>query len=98
MFLHQGSTSCTDHMYSLRSIIGTAIGCFMLALIVGFGMGVLSGVSYNKKMKVFKHSGESCNCSKHSIDLHKRQFHEDVEVEKKVELTQNVCYDTVKRI
>ncbi len=70
----------------------------MLALIVGIGMGLLSGVIYNKKIKVFKHSGENCNCSKHSIDLHKRQFHEDVEVEKKVELTQNVCYDTVKRI
>ncbi len=41
-------------MYSLGSIIGTAIGCFMLALIVGFGMGLLSGVSYNKRMKVFK--------------------------------------------
>ncbi len=84
-------------MYSLGSIIGTAIGCFMLALIVGFGMGLLSGVSY-KRIKVFKLSGESCNCSKRSIDLHKRPFHEDVEVEKKVELTQNVCYDTVKRI
>ncbi len=85
-------------MYSLGSIIGTAIGCFMLALIAGFGMGLLSGVSCNKKMKVFKHSGESCNYPKHSIDLHKRHFHEDVEVDKKVELTKNVCYDTVKRI
>ncbi len=89
----ENPTSCDSNMYSLELVIGSVIGSFVLALILGLVLGVLFGVKFTRTYNV-----KQVNSSMNKIDLNKGPLYEEVEIEKNVELTQNISYETVKNM
>ena len=81
-------------MYSLELVIGSVIGSFVLALILGLVLGLLFGVKYITT----KHVKGQMDSSSKNNNSNKGPLYEEVEMDKNVELTQNISYDTVKKI
>ncbi len=79
--------------YSLELVIGGIIGSFVLALILGLVLGLLFGVKFTRTYNV-----KQVNTSMKNMDFNKGPLYEEVEIEKNVELTQNISYETVKNI
>ncbi len=65
----------------------------MLALILGLVLGLLFGLKFTSTYKV-----KQINTSKNQIDLSKGPLYDEVGLDKNVELTQNISYETVKNI
>ncbi len=80
-------------MYSLELVIGSVIGSFVLALILGLVLGLLFGVKFTSAYKA-----KQINISMNNIDLSKGPLYDEVGLDKNVELTQNISYETVKNI
>ncbi len=89
----ENPTSRDSNMYSLELVIGSVIGSFVLALILGLILGLLFGVKFTRTYNV-----KQVNSSMNKIDLNKGPLYEEVEIEKNVELTQNISYETVKNM
>ncbi len=86
-------TSHDRNMYSLELVIGSVIGSFVLALILGLVLGLLFGVKFTRTYNV-----KQVNTSMKKNDLNKGPLYEEVEIEKNVELTQNISNETVKNM
>ncbi len=86
-------SSCDSNKYSLELVIGSVIGSFVLALLLGLILGLLFGVKFTRTYNI-----KQVNTSMIKIDLNKGPLYEEVEIEKNVELTQNISYETVKNI
>ncbi len=65
----------------------------MLALLLGLVLGLLFGVKFTTKH--LKRQTDSFNKNN---DSNKGPLYEEVEMDKNVELTQNISYDTVKKM
>ncbi len=89
----ENPTSRDRNMYSLELVIGSVIGSFVLALILGLVLGLLFGVKFTRTYNV-----KQVNTSMNKIDLNKGPLYDEVEIEKNVELTQNISYETVKNM
>ncbi len=87
-------TSCDSNKYSLELVIGSVIGGFVLALLLGLVLGLLFGVKFTRTYNIKQVN----NTSMIQIDLNKGPLYEEVEIEKNVELTQNISYETVKNM
>ncbi len=92
-FPQQCPSSCYMNMYSLELVIGSVIGSFVWALIQGLVLGLLFGVKF---MSAYK--AKQINTSMNKIDLNKGPLYDEVGLDKNVELTQNISYETVKNI
>ncbi len=92
-FPQQCPTSCYINMYSLELVIGSVIGSFVLALILGLLLGLLFGVKFTRTYNV-----KQVNTSMNNNDLNKGPLYDEVEVDKTVELTPNISYETVRNI
>ncbi len=64
-----------------------------MALILGLVLGLLFGVKFTRT-----YNDKQVNTSMKKIDLNKGPPYEEVEIDKNVELTQNISYETVKNI
>ncbi len=82
-FISDYTTSCDSNKYSLELVIGGVIGSFVLALILGLVLGLLFGVKFTRT---------------YNIGLNKGPLYDEVGIDKNVELTQNISYETVKNI
>ncbi len=89
----ENPTSRDSNMYSLELVIGSVIGSFVLALILGLVLGLLFGIKFTRTYNV-----KQVNSSMNKIDLNKGPLYEEVEIDKNVELTQNISYETVKNM
>ncbi len=65
----------------------------MLALILGLVLGLLFGVKFTRTYNV-----NQVNTSMKKIDFNKGPLYDEVGIDKNVELTQNISYETVKNI
>ncbi len=83
---------CTSsqRLASYGEIIGTAIGSFVVALIVGNIMGLLCGVKLSRNKSV-KHSH-------YNVTPNKEVINEDIQLDLHVKMSENVCYEVVKKI
>ncbi len=91
-FPQQCPTSCNTN-YSLELIIGSVIGSFVLALILGLVLGLLFGVKFTRTYNI-----KQVNTPMKKIGLNKGPLYDEVGIDKNVELTQNISYETVKNI
>ncbi len=91
-FPQQCPTSCNTN-YSIELVIGSVIGSFVVALILGLVLGLLFGVKFTRTYTV-----NQVNTSMKKIDLSKGPLYDEVGIDKNVELTQNISYETVKNI
>lgn len=69
----------------------------MLTLVLGIVTGLLCGITCTRRTLIYKQSTGS-SALKCDLNISKGPLYEEVEIDKHVELSQNVSYDIVNKI